>query len=187
VPLNPTGGCGFPAGDTTVDEKSKNHYRQHDTDHRAPSFHLPRHIDSHVTPQILIRPVTLKIGFTSVNVSFVLVVSVVLHIIIAHDITSLVGLLLLCVVSIAVMYDIRRKPQCEPAGRMVIGKCYPHAISRAGNAPARKFTAYSLNAKMEGVRLPKAPAMRENLQADLAIHRNLARFAIFFDNSKNTK
>ena len=73
-----------------IDEVAKNYYRQHDTDHKAPSFCLSLNVNSHVTSQMLIGVIAFKIGFASINVSLVPIVKVVLSSIVGHDVTSLV-------------------------------------------------------------------------------------------------
>jgi hypothetical protein len=96
LPLNSTwlqfASCrGRSTRDAVIDEVAKNHYRQHNTNHKAPSFCLSLNVDSRIAAQMLIGVVAVEIGFTGVRVSFVPVVKVILHFIVGHDVTSLVG------------------------------------------------------------------------------------------------
>jgi hypothetical protein len=84
VPLNFASGT----GDAPINEVCNYKYRQCRSYHRAPSFQLSSHIDSHVTAQMLIFVFALEISFTGVNMSFILVVKVVLGFIFGHHITS---------------------------------------------------------------------------------------------------
>jgi hypothetical protein len=81
---------GRSAVDASIHKVTQYHQRQHDSDHKAPSFGLSLNIDSQVTAQMLIGIVAVEIGFTGIHVSLVPVVEVVLSSIVGHDVTSLV-------------------------------------------------------------------------------------------------
>ena len=111
---------------TSVDEVTQRKQCNRSSYHRAPSFQLSCYIDSHVTSQVLIFLFTLEIGFTGINVSFVLVVSVILNFIFSHGIASLIDCFVVCCVPFCLvrMYSIKGLRQCEPAGWVVIGESY---------------------------------------------------------------
>ncbi|MDX9897114.1 MAG: hypothetical protein RBS34_16825 [Desulfofustis sp.] len=81
---------GRSAVDASIHKVTQYHQRQHDSDHKAPSFGLSLNINSQVTAQMLIGIVAVEIGFTGIHVSLVPVVKVVLSSIVGHDVTSLV-------------------------------------------------------------------------------------------------
>ena len=88
VPSDFAGGIRVPTDDTSVDEVCQRNERQYRSYHRAPSFRLASNIDSHVTPQMLVRVLTLEIGFAGVNVSIVSFAEVIVGSDLGHDIIS---------------------------------------------------------------------------------------------------
>jgi len=98
--LDSAGGFCSPASDTSVDEVAQRNHHYQCSYHRAPSFpvilrHPFRsscHINSQITSQVLVGIFTLEVGFTGVNVPFVIVVSVVVHFIFGHGVTSSAGI-----------------------------------------------------------------------------------------------
>jgi hypothetical protein len=72
---------------------------------------------------------TFEIGFASINVSFGVVVSIILHFIFGHGITSLIN----CVVVVGcvsfcldTIYGMQRFRQCEPFGCWMVGRSYQY-------------------------------------------------------------
>jgi hypothetical protein len=91
----------------------------------APSFQLPLDIDSQIAAQMFIAVFALEVGFARINMSFVIVVKVVLDSIVGHGITSLVFLLVSWISSRLIQrYGIIPGRQCESIGRLIIGETY---------------------------------------------------------------
>jgi hypothetical protein len=121
VPSNFAGGT----GDASVDEVSQQYNRQCRSYHGAPSFRLSSYIDSHVTAQMFVFVFTLEVSFAGVNVSFTLVVKVILRFIFGHIITSSVACFVVSVSScLFKIYGINVIRQYEPVGWLVTGKNY---------------------------------------------------------------
>jgi hypothetical protein len=91
VVLDSAGGFCSPESDTSVDEVAQRDQRYQCSYHRAPSFRSPCHVDSQVTSQVLVGIFTLEVGFTGVNVPFVIVVGVYVDSIFGHGVTSSAG------------------------------------------------------------------------------------------------
>jgi hypothetical protein len=80
----------FGTGDTSVDEVSKQNYRQCQSYHEAPSFRLSGYIDPQIASLMFIFVFTLEIFLAGINVSLDFFVGLILNFIFSHGITSLV-------------------------------------------------------------------------------------------------
>jgi hypothetical protein len=110
-----------------IDEVSNKTYRQHDTDHNAPSFHLSLDVDPQITAQMLIRVSAAEIGFAGVYVSFAALVKVVLSFIFRHDVTSLFECWVdaeRCLLHLS--YGIMGNVQYGSTDRLLTGKTYQY-------------------------------------------------------------
>ena len=94
LPLSDFAGRGLTGfGYASVDEVSYRDKCQYGSDHVVPSFLLPCDIDSRVASQVLVFVLTLEVSFAGINVSFTLVIKVILGFIFGHDIISLINCL----------------------------------------------------------------------------------------------
>jgi hypothetical protein len=106
---------------TAVDKVTKNDQCERYSYHRAPSFWLTLNINPQITPQTIIRVLTLEICLTGINVPIVSFKKIVLNFIFGHGITSLVCWLF---VLLERTYNTEPGRQCEPFDRMLAGKSY---------------------------------------------------------------
>ena len=84
TPLNLACGNCDAARCTPVDKVTQRNECKCQSNHRTPSFQLTIDTDSHVTPQMLVRSVALKVGLAGVNMSLVSLIRETLDAILAR-------------------------------------------------------------------------------------------------------
>ena len=77
-----------PIFSAIVQEVTDSNKSQHNSYHRTPSFRLSLDIDAQIAAQMFIGVFALEIGFTRIDMSFVLLIKVVLDSVFCHGITS---------------------------------------------------------------------------------------------------